>query len=615
MILTRIALKHVLRVIFRGPTLIGPADSCARCGARHTARQRCVNEGVLAEASSFAPSGADFAELASSPRTEPPAVGRPRHSALRATAAVIGGAIGTLVIVICMAVAGTYIARLTEADAEVSTALAAIVIAVTVGTVFGGGLLYVSARVYAKVVFSLLALCLVTAGSLMLMIAPALREIDSPDLASDRAFTTLIGFGAIGLAFGLALAARCLRWATRPLAQRRLAGWARALGSAYGVLLGISGLFGIASLLLLIGSNDGQTSVADQAIAATAVAMFSLVPGVILTYHGISASMGEPSARWQPPIAVFVLAGYAAVLFWGGINMAAIQPIAAPMPVLHALAAALPGVGLVALAARGSLISGRAETGLTWRQVVLAAAISMAVATWIAIYVEGIGSFGAVVLLLTHSGAFEGARTADDFWRVVGDSDFILSRNEQFFANLVTAALVAPIIEEGAKSLGARFMMRPTTTRSEAFVLGAAAGAGFGFLEAMLYGVAAVNQAGPGVWWSIMLVRGGSTSLHVLNTGLVALAWWYWSFGGRRRRAWLLFSLAVCLHALWNAFAVVLDSRIFGLNTLSDHAITAVAYVSVGVLAAAFIVAIPLIARRLREPTPVLSEAPAMVAI
>jgi RsiW-degrading membrane proteinase PrsW (M82 family) len=145
-------------------------------------------------------------------------------------------------------------------------------------------------------------------------------------------------------------------------------------------------------------------------------------------------------------------------------------------------------------------------------------------------------------------------------------------------------------------------MMRSTTTRSQAFVLGAAAGAGFGFLEALLYGVGAVHQSGPGTWWAVMLVRGGSTSLHVLNTGLVGLAWWYGSFGQAKRRAWLLFSLAVVLHALWNGFAIVLDSRIFGLETLSHEALTFVAYSIVGVLAMCFITAIPLIARRLREP-------------
>ena len=127
------------------------------------------------------------------------------------------------------------------------------------------------------------------------------------------------------------------------------------------------------------------------------------------------------------------------------------------------------------------------------------------------------------------------------------------------------------------------------------------AGAGFGFLEAMLYGVGGVHQSGTGTWWVIMLVRTGSTSLHVLNTSLVGLAWWYASFGREKRRGWLLFGLAVALHALWNGFAIVLDSRILGLETVSHEILTFVAYGVVAVLSVSFMTAIPLIARRLRE--------------
>ena len=90
--------------------------------------------------------------------------------------------------------------------------------------------------------------------------------------------------------------------------------------------------------------------------------------------------------------------------------------------------------------------------------------------------------------------------------------------------------------------------------------------------------------------------------MHVLNTGLVGLAWWYASFGRAKRRGWLLFALAVALHALWNGFAIVLDSRIFGLDTVSHETLTMIAYGIVGVLSLCFISVIPLIARHVRGP-------------
>jgi hypothetical protein len=168
------------------------------------------------------------------------------------------------------------------------------------------------------------------------------------------------------------------------------------------------------------------------------------------------------------------------------------------------------------------------------------------------------------------------------------------------------AAGLAPPRREFGKGLGVQFMMRGPLTRAGVFALGAAAGAGFGFLEALLYGVAAIEE-GLGHWWEIMLVRGGSSSLHVLATGLVGLAWWHWSVARRPATSWRLFGLAVLLHALWNAFAVTLFSKIFGLDTLSDRTIAITAYSVVAVVSVAFIVAIAAVARRIRD----VPEAPA----
>jgi RsiW-degrading membrane proteinase PrsW (M82 family) len=327
--------------------------------------------------------------------------------------------------------------------------------------------------------------------------------------------------------------------------------------------------------------------------------MWSFVPGVILTYQGISASMGEASGEFRIPRPLYILAAFGVVVLAGWLFMRADPPVAAPMPLLHALAAALPGIAMVAMAARGAVFRGTAVRWLSWRQVMLAVAISMTVGVTLALYVESIGSFCGVVLLLVHNGAFASVHDTDEFFSTLSDSNVILTHNEQFFANLITASIFAPVIEEFGKGLGVRFTLRRDTTRAQAFVLGAAAGAGFGFLEGMLYGVAAVHQDGPGGWPAIMLIRGGSTSLHVANTALVGLGWWY-IVHNRAKTGWLLFALAVLNHAGWNAFATAIDSRILGLDTLSGHVLEVVAYVVVGVISGAFIAAIPIIGRRLQ---------------
>jgi hypothetical protein len=281
--------------------------------------------------------------------------------------------------------------------------------------------------------------------------------------------------------------------------------------------------------------------------------------------------------------------------------MRADKPVAAPMPVLHVLGAALPGVTYAALAARGSLLRGSAVRGLNWRQITTAAAIAASVAVAIAVYVESLGSTIAVTLLLVNSGAFEFAQTAGDVTDVMFEySNFQLSDTEQLIANLIAAAVLAPVVEEFAKSLGVRFLMGPASTRAQCFLLGAVAGAAFGFLEALLYGAGWIADD-LGAWWQGIAVRAGSTSGHVLWTGVTGIAWWYWSIARRHRIAVLLFGAAMLGHGAWNGVFTIIDSRIFFLEELDIRTIEVIAYVIVGVWSLAEITAIPVVARRIRE--------------
>jgi hypothetical protein len=517
----------------------------------------------------------------------------------------------TCVLAGCVAVAGVFVFRIADIDQDADVAVIVVSVSLAVGAGCGA-LVYLVARAFAKVMFAALALVLVTGGMAMLVAAPVVRQMNTPDLAEYRGSDALYLFGFVTVTLGLALAVLCVHWSLQPAARQVLSRWARLLGSAYGIMLALSGISAIFLMLTLINgeaevAEDGTvTSVVEQAIAFTAIAMWSLVPGLILTYHGISASMGERSGEFRPPIGAVVAAVFAGVLAIGGWNMARVSPAALPMPPLHVLAAALPGIALIGMAGRGSALRGVRVRGVTWRQLTLAAALSMSLATVIAIYVESIGAIYAIVLLLVHNGAFELADNADDVFEIIGDSSFILTNNEQFVANLITAAVLAPISEEFAKSLGVRFMMRGNSTRAQVFMIGAAAGAGFGFLEAMLYGLGVITE-GLDNWWWIMLVRGGSTSLHVICTGLAGLAWWYWSIAKRHGVAAALFGAAIAIHALWNGFFTMLDSRIFGLETLNERTLEVVAYVVVAAVSGAMVASVPLVARRLRtyEPPPV----------
>lgn len=512
---------------------------------------------------------------------------------------------------VALILAGTTATGFARADGSLSRTAIGFAVATTVAAV-SAGVLWLCARTLAHVMFAMLAVGLATGGLYAALAAAVIRQMASPDLSERRGFLILLPLGTGAIFVGVALGVFVLARALRPAARQRIARWSRVLGSVYGVAYGLMGLASLIGLLTLVGGASGD-STARSAISLAAAAMWIFVPGLILTYHGISASMGERSGEFRAPIAGITLMAFAAVLGTGGIIMFGDPPVAAPMPLLHAAAASLPGMTLVALAARGSFLRGRAVRGMSWRQVMLAAAISMTVGGAISIYVESLGSAAGVVLLLLHNGAFAQAATSRDIFTSIRDAPLILSRNEQFIANLITAALLAPLIEEFGKGLGARFMMRPTNTRAQAFVLGAAAGAGFGFLEALLYGVAGI-QNDLNQWWVIMLVRGGSSSLHVVNAGVVALAWWY-AMRGRGRMAVALFLAAVISHAVWNGIAVTMDSRILGLNTLDDRTLEYVAYATAGGIALAFVALIALIARAVRDAPPPPVEGTALAGL
>lgn len=478
-------------------------------------------------------------------------------------------------------------------------------------------LLLLCARPLGRVATAAAAVAALTSGVVLLTIAPVVRQSASDAVAHDRGFRVLLLGGAALAAAGVLLGALALDWAMRPGARAAISRALRVGAAAYGVMLGISGLVAVPAVMVAAVRMEGRGDAIETALSGTAIAMWSLVPGLMLTWHGITASMGEPSSAFRAPRAPWALLPFAAVILIGGLAMAAAEPAAAPMPPLHALAAALPGLALVAMAARGAPLGGVAVRGLTWRQVMVAMAASMTLATTLALYVEGLAGWSGTVLLLVHHGAFRDVVDIAGFNDAYRAADDILSRNEQFVLNLIVGVAAAPVIEEAGKGLGVRAMLRRNTTRQQAFVLGACAGAAFGFLEAMLYGVAAVGQGGPGVWWQIMLVRGGSTSLHVMNSAIVGVAWSYATLGRRPGRAWALYGLAVLSHATWNGFATVLQSRILGLETLSDRTLEAIAYAFVGVIALGFVMLVPYVARRLREPpvppvegTPIASMSP-----
>lgn len=118
-------------------------------------------------------------------------------------------------------------------------------------------------------------------------------------------------------------------------------------------------------------------------------------------------------------------------------------------------------------------------------------------------------------------------------------------------AGLVFLAFLAPLVEEGTKTLAvglAGLWLRPSPAR--AFLLGAASGAGFALAENFL------NSGFFGfVWGGGILVRLAATVIHTATGALMGWGWGEWWTGRKYLRLPLAFVGAFGIHALWNGAA------------------------------------------------------------
>ena len=134
-----------------------------------------------------------------------------------------------------------------------------------------------------------------------------------------------------------------------------------------------------------------------------------------------------------------------------------------------------------------------------------------------------------------------------------------LTRPSVIVTALLFIAVLVPAIEELLKPLGVWLLARSLGSPAQGFTLGALSGAGYALIET-------VGVSGQVSEWGILLfTRIGTGLLHITTSALVGaaivLAW-------RERRYLRLigtYFLAVLLHGLWNAFAIL-----FTFSTLAE---------------------------------------------
>jgi RsiW-degrading membrane proteinase PrsW (M82 family) len=116
---------------------------------------------------------------------------------------------------------------------------------------------------------------------------------------------------------------------------------------------------------------------------------------------------------------------------------------------------------------------------------------------------------------------------------------------------LIFFSVIAPVVEETAKSLTVWAVFDHLSSPAQGFVIGALSGTGFGLVESLLASVQPDSS-----WATTLLARGGSTMMHIVAASLTG--WGIASFRATKRPERMIgaYALAMCLHSSWNACVI-----------------------------------------------------------
>ncbi len=226
-------------------------------------------------------------------------------------------------------------------------------------------------------------------------------------------------------------------------------------------------------------------------------------------------------------------------------------------PPLYLLAIGVPVYLLVRLAA-GGLNVGSPQRAWGVLSTGMAFGISTSLLTEGAILIVGL--IGAGIYVGFHPDLLSSLRHITDQLSNASSPDEALALAGPWLDNPLAFILAllffsgfTPVIEETAKSFATWTVFDRLESPAQGFAAGALSGAGFGLLESLL--ASAVPDPG---WASTLLVRGGSTMMHIMAAGLTG--WGIASFRLSKRPGRMIgmYALAMLLHSLWNACVMLI---------------------------------------------------------
>jgi len=329
---------------------------------------------------------------------------------------------------------------------------------------------------------------------------------------------------------------------------------AMALGPLAGVLF---------ILLSLVGRQ-----VADVVSVTTigfSMAACGLGLGGALAWVSYRRVRGYPSRPFRPGIRwVWVcLAGTGLTLIVGQaiLSFGLVAPVT--FPLFHVLGITIPAILLLVSVAQG--LSG-VNPAPTQRQMIGQVAWGAFGTTALAFTLEALAAaMGLVVVVVIFALSSEGLAQLNELQTLLADPALLqdsqtLTRWLLKPAILLPVAailvIIAPLIEEGVKSLGVPLLAWGTEKKpspAQGWLWGMAVGAGFAITEGLFNSAASLP-----FWAGIALLRVGATAMHIVTAGLTGLGWAR-TLESRRPLPLLgSFLASVTLHGLWNGMTVLI---------------------------------------------------------
>lgn len=343
-------------------------------------------------------------------------------------------------------------------------------------------------------------------------------------------------------------------WPMQP-AQPKREGYALVVAIIAIICSSLTLLGGLASVLFAILIYVSTASLSSSSTFAGVIffitfAIVGLVGGDFGLYHSIRAlSPRRPSKPiwlprfWIPLLCYLVALGIGFWLYAHGQQLTS-WPLTGLMVYLTGL---LPALTVLALGMRCLSFPlwpfGRARNAseprtwpTTWRRMTLAMLSGATLSISLAFVLELV-----FLLILIGSQGISYFQYAQ------------LDTNNSSLILIVTATVVAPLVEEMVKPLAVVVLIGRVQSKVEAFALGLACGIGFNLVETSGY----ISQ-GYGDWLNVALIRSSTGLLHGFGAAMVALGWYILTH--KEEGLWwkrLLIALgcmgyAILQHAIWN---------------------------------------------------------------